>query len=415
MKLQKLTTGLITLGFVFTFSACTEKSKSEEEGRIRANAAQSSEELTEAAEQLVGPYTFMYADKIIDVALEKNPTNIKAQFYKSFLKRFMAFKGIVKRIDPLVRKGDSNQTTNFDRSIRNMPTTELKRFLLDGSEDIDTTSKLSKFLAEYVQALNDFRKFAKLNPEVEITLNMNPSIFGNSAAQDWARNCHFEVDNERKFKDIVCDTEIFQRKVNSADLIVLRQEVAGEMLYLSILTAYDGSLLEKLNSDESYAKMTEQQRTEYLNSLPSVAKLNANHTLNLIPELGSDYSAAIKWAMKYQDRLCPKGESTRLQRKGYLFDTGVCVNPSQGNLNSLTLLDQVLGGVIMAPINDKNDQKTDEIRVNLVGFLMNPPSDIRNVIPQKLDNAGKPTEWNDPTIGGLFPDGDIHKLNRAAQ
>jgi hypothetical protein len=406
-----LKTTVLATSLVLALGACSEKDKNDNggDGRIQVSAKMKSDELTEAAEQLVSPYTFMLADKVLDMAIEKDGTNTKAQFYKAFLKRAMVFKGIAKRVAPMMAK-NPQQKLEYDRTVKDFPESPLKKFLLDGKEDIHSYSQLQSVLSDYSQALNDFRKFLKLNQNAELTLNLNPYVFEKEINQELVNSCTWTGENGSY--DVHCDhVTVAQKKINVADMIALRQMTSGEMLYFSIYTAYDMSTIEQALSSGQLTNATPQQTLAYYKSLPSVAKLRQNHTLNLIPEIGSDFSAALKWAIQYQDRVCPKGEGQSNQRKGFLFKNGVCIKSGTEVDKGLALLDQAMSGIFTNDIKEK-DQTVDQIRVNLVGFVTAPPTDLKNVLPTELDASGKATEWTDKTMGGLFPDGDIHKLNR---
>ncbi|WP_413290202.1 hypothetical protein [Bdellovibrio sp. HCB337] len=402
-------TTLLATSLVLALTACSSKSESEKAKQIHANNQMKSDELADAGEQLVSPYTFMLSDKVFDMALEKDPSNKKAQFYKGFVKRLMVFKGIARRITPLVSK-DPKQKADHERWQKQFPESPLKTFLMDGPADIHTNSQLAKVLSDYTGALNDFRKFLKMNPTLELTLNLNPHIFEKEINEEAARSCTWK-DGVDGAIDVTCETgTIAQKRINSADIIALRQITGGEMLYWSIFTAYDFSTLEQISKNESLKNMTPPEALAYYKTLPSIAKLNANNTLQLIPELGIDTSAAVKWAKQYQDRVCPKGVDSPNQRRGYLFKDGLCVDTSDASEKSLAMLDQVLGGVFTQPIKDEQDNEIDKIRVNLVGFLKNPPKDLKNILPESVDQDGQVTRWSDNTFGGLFPDGDISKI-----
>lgn len=65
-----------------------EDNKDNNKTKIEASSKNTASELADAAEQLVSPYTFMLAMRIADMALEKDPENLKALFYKKLLSRF---------------------------------------------------------------------------------------------------------------------------------------------------------------------------------------------------------------------------------------------------------------------------------------------------------------------------------------
>ncbi|HEY8270394.1 MAG TPA: hypothetical protein VIG33_05855 [Pseudobdellovibrionaceae bacterium] len=407
-----LKTTILATSLIIALTACSEKDK-DNTTNVHADASMKADELADAGEQLVSPYTFMLSDKVFDMALEKDPSNKKAQFYKAFVKRMMVLKGIGKRIAPLMKKGTAKQQADYEKAKTDLPDSPLKSFLLDGPEDIKSYSQLVSVIADYNSALNDFRKFLKLNAgTLDLTLNLNPHIFEKEINDQAAHSCSWTQSPEGAI-DVQCETAgIAQKKVNTADLIALQQMTGGEMLYWSLYTAYDLSTVEEIAKNERLKTMPPQEVLAYYKSLPSLGKLNKNQTLSLIPELGSDFSASVKWAQQYQGRLCPKGVKVPNQRRGFLFKDGVCVETTNEVNKALAMLDQMVSGIYTQPILDEQGQQVDQIRVNLVGFLKNPPQDLKAFLPESIDQNGKTPQWSDNTLGGLFPDGDIQKLRK---
>jgi len=367
-----------SLMLALTTACTTEKSSSEEAKTIHLNNQMKSSELADAGEQLVGPYTFMLADKAFDMALEKDAANQKSQFYKAFLKRFMVFKGIVRRIAPVIRQGSQKQQVDYANWLKQFPESPLKAFLLDGPEDITSGAKAMRILIDYNKALNDFRVLLKKNPTMELTLNLNPQIFEQEINKEYADCCSWKPGSDG----------------------------AGGG------TAYDLTTIEQIAKDESLKDKNPQELLAYYKSLPSLAKLNADHTLNLIPELGSDLSASLKWAKQYQDRLCPKGPGVENQRRGYLFKSGICLTDASEVDKSIAAIDQIFGGIFTQPLFDQNDRQTGQIRVNLAGFLKAPPQDLKNILPEEVVVDGKVTRWSVNNFCGLFPEGDISKITQ---
>jgi hypothetical protein len=425
MKTTLFKSAVLATSLVLALTACTDQKGTRSKDKDKAgDSAQTptqptvitadattmnADELADAGEQLVGPYTFMLADKVFDLALEKDSKNMKAQFYKNFIKRAMVMKGILTRIRPLMAKATVKQREDYERTIKQLPESPMKKFLLDGKEDIASYAQVVDLASDYAHAINDFRKFAKANQGLELTLNLNPHIFEKQISEEAANSCTM-VQNSEKQYEFNCDyTAIAQKRINAADMIALQQMAAGEVMYWSLFTSYDISTLVPVVEDPSYKTLTAQQQLAKIKALPSVAKLRKDQTLSLIPELGSDFSAAVKWAMRYQDRVCPKGENVLNQRRGFLFRDGVCVIKNDDTQKAISTLDQVLAGDYMAPIKNNDGQTVDMIRIDLMAFVKNPPQDLKNVLPESVDDKGAVTAWSDKTFGGLFPDGDVDK------
>ncbi|RYZ85996.1 MAG: hypothetical protein EOP04_14765, partial [Proteobacteria bacterium] len=248
--------------------------------------------LADAAEQLIGPHSFMLADKVFDAALEKDANNMKAQFYKALLKRMMVFKGIATRVRPVVKT--NGDIAKLDKSVKDFPESALKDFLLQGKEDLTKPSSVITILAEYKNAVNDFRKFTKLHNDLELTLNLNPMLFQHHIAEQANDACTVNANADQSVT-VSCDySKAAQKKINSADMVVLSQMAAGEVLYLSMYTAYDVDALAELASDKSMEGKSAQQILERLKAMPQVATLRKDQTLSTIPNLGADLVAAYK-------------------------------------------------------------------------------------------------------------------------
>ena len=120
-KLKNLTMTLVISSSLLALSSCNPNNNTEkvvDRVHITADDSMSSTELSTAAEQLVGPYTFMLAYKTALKAVEKDPTNLKAQFYVALLKRFEAFRGVLTRVKPALNQ---EQLKNLNENIIRTP------------------------------------------------------------------------------------------------------------------------------------------------------------------------------------------------------------------------------------------------------------------------------------------------------
>lgn len=462
MKMGKLKT-LMCLALLASLVACTPEKK-EEKVRVAVNSQMSSDELTLAGEQLVGPFTFHLADRAFAMALEKNPKDMKAQFYRSFLKRFMVFQGVLNRIVPYALEyGDVNQLKSV---IKEIPEHPLRTFLLDnkGKSDIGDLNGIQVFLTEYRDALQGFREFVSKNPNLEFDIYLNPHVFQDQIKEKMTSSCVSTYNNQPDGFEVVCDfKEVAKVKVNVADLMVLKQLAAGEQLYFTLLTSYslqglDGFLKEreqskqricetvsipmnaeqeawddfysKTESADEYSQSTESNdegdeiltaeycKTVYpelsskdlyaqLSAVPAALKLRKNNGLAEVKKIGSDMSSAVKWVVRYQNRLCPKGYDGGFQnRPGYLFESSLCVENISETKQSLAAFDLALSGVIKID-RVLDSGHVEKISVNYMAPFENPIKDLRSVMPATYDKCGEAASLKDPTFGGLFPNGDV--------
>lgn len=370
---------------------------------VTADDSMSSEELSTAAEQLVGPYTFMLAYKTALKAVEKDPTNMKAQFYVSFLKRFETFRGVFVRIKPALKP---EQLNNLNDTIKKFPESPLKAFLLEPGTPIKTVTDLQDVLSDYVSALKEFRLFLKKNQSADLNIYLNPHVFEQAIKSEMENSC--TVVDKNGTLTVDCDySHVATKKLNSADMIALAQMEAGEVLLYGLYNNYSLEGIDKLAEADKKTKMSNREKVNFLNALPNFGKLRKNNTFEILTSIGSDFSAATKWALSYQKDLCPKGLGAKDQRKGFLFNNGLCIEDTNELERNLALLDSALSGIIQIDIKTKSG---DIINSNLNAFVWNknPISDLRQIKPSTWNKCDQATSLVDNTLGGLLVDNNAN-------
>lgn len=403
-------TATLCASLLVALTACEPKEKIVDRNHIVAEQSMTSDALTDSAEQLVSPYNFPLADRVLDMALANDPTNMKAQFLKTFIKRMVVFKGILKRMQPIA---DANGNgANLRQSIKKLPESPLKSFLLDnaGKSDIKDADDVQSFLVEYRNAVNDLRTFVKKNPGLDITINLNPHMFADRINQNLTESCSVTQLPDGGGMDVQCDTANMARvKLEYADFNVLAQEAAGEVLYLGLLTSYSVKGLDKLFNDMDKQKVIGQKEViRRIEGTATAAKLRADHSLGLVKEIGADLSAAMKYAMQYQDRLCPRpefGQYNIAQRPGYLFSKGFCVQDANQAQTQLAMFDELLSGIVYRDMEDA-DGFMITVRIDSLALFNRPVVDLRTLFPATFSACGQASSLRDKTFGGTFPDGN---------
>ena len=131
--------------------------------------------------------------------------------------------------------------------------------------------------------------------------------------------------------------------------------------------------------------------------------------MTLLRELGSDYSAAIKWAIKYQTQLCPSGVSSSQNRPGFMFNQGLCVTDLTNTQKSLAILDSVLGGVADLSLQ-KPDGTQETTKVDILATARNPVVDLNSIGPASFDACGNVVTLKDKTLAGTFINGNAEEF-----
>lgn len=404
MKTLKTIKTLIA-GFALVSMVACSPSENKDSGtvnKIDLMSLKSAEEKALAAEQLVTPYAFMYARDLFEMAIRQDPTNKRAQFYLYLLQPMMVWKGYLTRIRPLAIK--ENREAELNEYIQKLPNSALKTFLTEPvAQDIQKVEDNQKLVVSYAQSLNHFRKFLKSNPNLEISLNLNPSIFESHINQKMAESCTAEQ------KDSVITTNCDYQKVaqidlNSADVAVLQQFTSGIVLSFSLHASYSLDGISELMKVQNATPAEFLQKVEQQKNL---GKLYKNHLMGTIAEMGADYIDAVRWVQNNQQTLCPNGPETTVEaRKHNLIKSPLCIEDASATEKSLALLTSALSG----PIDYFDEELNYSTKVDYFAVSKRPVRDLKSLLPSEVDADGKVISLKDNTMGGILPNGDALKL-----
>lgn len=400
---------LISSSLLLVLTACSEP-KEKQKIVITANQQMDANELANAGEQLMIPQSMHLANKVFEMALAKDPENKKAQFYHSFLKRVMIFEGILNRIQPYVDQ--YGQPDVFAERIKELPKGPARQFLLTPKKDakpIRNATDIQALLVEYRKAAEDFRSFVVQNADMNLELYLNPYFFQDMVEQNKIDSC--EVKQTDTTWEIICDNyESETVKVNMADLLVLKQIAAADIIYATGATSYSFGSIDELAKKSQTNSMSPQALSESLEMTQDFGLLRKDNGLAAIRNLGSDFGIGMKWAMKYQASLCKRDEYGRLvARRGFLA-RDICVNDMDSANKSLQTLDAILAGVIQAPVEMK-DGTTVNTTFDIMALFDKPMLSLQPILPTQWTEEGKrPSFVKDPSIGGLLPNKEANSL-----
>lgn len=398
MQKQNVTRLGTLLVLALAIGACTNQKPAQQPDELKIVYRQASaEDLALAGEQLVTPSSFPLADRVLDEALAKDPSNKRAQFYKMFLKPFMVFQGVAVRVRPFVRAyGDMEQF----KKLEDLPNSTTRDLLFNGREDIANLAQLQDLLVEYRDANIEFYQWLKNNEDLELVLNLNPWIFGNEIQKDV--DCRL-IEESPEGMRVVCDNRnLLQRKLSPADNIALRQGVASLALYAILYTSYTLDGLEKIFAQSKGQELSSHERLQILQNTPQAGQLRRDNAMKYIHAFGSDFAYAMSYAIKNQQALCPK--TSDKARKGQVFKHGLCV--ASDTDKSLALLNLALKGAFVQDFEDSTGQKKS-ILIDPFAISTRPATDIRIYLPESLDACGHAASYADNTLGGIFPLGDV--------
>lgn len=434
---------------------------------------QKAEELALAGEQLMTPTTFQFASVIFDKALIYDSNNQKAIFYKAINAPFVNMKGILKRVEPLLKKDSVNYEKFLDHVANDSYLQAQKDFLYDGEGDIDSELKLQVFLDEQAKLYDDMRNVMKSMRDKSLVLNIPKSLW-RDVDSSRARICEMKVIEpnvyERKCKS---DVNLYKMSLERADFTTLQQVAAGLQIYNLVGGLYNLNGFHDLflkYRGESLSQYRDDQLIEEVNSKEGLAELRDNN-LAKVKNLGMDAIAGTSWALEVQDKICGKAEGYRearkdesykqyyewivwdnekrtyktdpqtgmyvyerryifqndtIRRPGFLFETGICI-PEKSNRDDLAkalntenntgkvlkALELALSGNIMTlNYKDKNGNSR-KTHVNYAQAFDNPIQDLKS-IPKSFNHCGNVASVNNKSLNGVFVDGDAEEVGKNA-
>lgn len=374
------------------------------------SSVEKAEKLALAGEQLVSLTGFMYADVVLDQALRYDPNNKRAQFYKAFLATPMALRGIMARIKPLATSTPDHRR-QYEQSLKSIPNSGLKTFLLDGQPDIKTEKDIQGFFDQIYTVQDNYRNFLKNNKSLELTLNM-PEWGIDHSYNKASESCLAEQISEYEYVVRDCDlTHIFEVKINRADIETLQQIAAGMQIYLATFVSYDATGAISADRKFKNKKVSNREIYKELAKNSDFGKLRNAQALQKITTLGSDLVAGLRYAVEIQNELCPNGEEQVGVREGHLFENSFCIhNENEDGTtleDTLKVVEAVLAGQSLQITYGSNKENKTEIKP--AAILQNPIADLKALRPV-YNNCDKIQAVSDDTLGGLFPHNDANEV-----
>jgi hypothetical protein len=410
---------LFSIGF---FSACSRSSHdpAREVSQISfasiANAdlppKEKAEELAKAAEQLLSAEGLIQANEFAVLALKEDPENLRAQFVKVLSNLYLTERGIYARIKPLAEK-HPEMIAAYNKSIEDLKEAEVKtpgltKFLFDGQPNIHTEADLQDYFDTTIQAIIDLRQFAIDHHDAEITIKNNGHLFKNLSTR-FASACEIKTTAENEYElDCPPNATRFYVTINPADFELIKMGTNWLILTFSIYNAYDltGTVDVMKNFPSFEREKKAQEVYDALLKSEKVGTLRANSRLKQIKGLGQDIVLTFQWAMANQTSLCPYGRDSKRNRTGTANPEGFCMGA--GYQPFIKIISDIFSGTAINRTAARNGESYTA-QVNWMGLFDNPISDLRKLGPWKYEGCSV-RQVGDPTLGGIFPNGDANKL-----
>ncbi len=403
MKIQKLTltTGIATVLLLVAPNSF---------------AITKSESLALAGEKIAYGPNFMQAAELIDKALQLDPSNLRARVYKAALAPQMSFRGILSRIKPLVNQLTAEDMRQYQTFVASLPTGAYRSFLLDGPEDIKTERDVQDFFQVISIEQRKVRQLFKEMNEKSIVLYANTP---NPKVSDTAiiRDCQFQTDLSPEKWVYNCDHfSKSQFPFEYADWEASRFWLAVAQVQTTLPRAYDLTGLVALRKQFKGAKaISDRQAIHAIRNEAQLGRLVDIHALKEILELGTEGIYALKEAAANQNTICPARSGLRAGTQKTPLTDGFCLSEKAQKIIPVAELGLRGPVKIALEVMKHHPQLQDNIyktSIDLAKFVAAPPNDLKHILPDKFDACGNSTNLQDPSLGGLFPEGDGINLIR---
>ncbi len=115
-------------------------------------------------------------------------------------------------------------------------------------------------MIEYRKAAQEFRDFITKNADLELDLKMNEAMFSQQIHRNQMRSCKLKEKADKSDIEIVCDlSQVSVMKINTADLLVLKQLAAGEIVYTTLYTSYGVGNVEEVLKKQKVNELTPEE------------------------------------------------------------------------------------------------------------------------------------------------------------
>lgn len=399
----------------------------------RPDAKKEAAELVQAGEELLLPGGAIYADDLFNVALQIDPSNLKAQLYRRLLGPIREFHGAYRRSESLSRQTESRarhaQWLKDKREMeRTLPQGGYRDLILGGElPEWQSEADVQETIDRVIGRLDELRTFIRVNKNRGLRgMTIVSSYYADEDQPESSEvdRCNVRELGMGKFEVSVCPDYKQRRFVTDrADWESLQAAVAGTQMYFVLASAYDlkGTLTaikaQNLKEETKNTSLTDKELVSIYSRYQTFGKLRRAQRLAALPNLAADALSGARWLKQNESRLCQirNGhyglESEGVKRPNNLFTSGACISPGKdeeftnlGNkidvaLTGAVIVENLVVGGSRAP-NLSRVKKNVELRP--LALINQPIADLKTLFPSQFNDCGSALNLGDETFGKLF-------------
>ncbi len=235
---------------MITMTACSSKKSDDSSHKIdtaqimsdrNLTQKQKAEELALASEQLIAGSSGIYANDVASLALQLDPANVRARFWKAALGPVVQSRGLANRIAPLMHNLGKDQEYQIFLNNMNQGTgdTQNVQFLMDGPQDIASERDVQEYVAQTSLRIDEFRRTMRALRGETLSIHLNADLKkGWNAGKERAK-C-VETNSSEGYPTYECNiSKTATIDLNSADFESLELAAAGTQIYMTVYNGWD--------------------------------------------------------------------------------------------------------------------------------------------------------------------------------
>lgn len=356
-------------------------------------------------EALFIPETFTSALGKFKEAATLDPANARGRFWLKFAEFILEFRGVLARMEPAIRSfpdGERRFAKILNETSQSYPANFFKYMRAPRFDRMQTADELVEWIDRVRLRMSEFRRTLKEIRDSEFSVTIPPGLLIGRDGTPRGRclPLHFGPVQFMPTGDLCFDEGSLTLGLSRLDFDAIAMILSYNELILDLWSAW------RINPEALLGTFDRPIETKsdaefFVKKLFSAGKngsLRAPRPFASIREMSADFLSAYGTAVDTQREACPLGFQHPTNRRGYLFNMGVCLNARNTGSDSsrlITMLEAIIAG--------RSFQSHDDTEVNFESLIENPPQNIKELLPLKLDKCDRLIGYNTKSLASFVP------------
>ncbi len=367
------------------------------------------------AERLIQAMNYSDAERTIEIALDLDADNFRAQLLHKMLRLILPFRGFSLRLDPIVQRMSPQDVASYVKSENaNRKDPRYRKFALDPRfPPFKNGEDIRKFFRSHIKALDEIILFIQENEHRQI------SVHSPARSAKPQGNSYFPCDiiqvapHVYAVETCVAWEEAKPSRITKYDWQAFRLDLIKTKWSMTLLLAYSMDGLDDIVVKLSHTpknKLTVQKFTRIIQDSANFGKLVDRSDLANLEALGHEATFVVRQLMK--EDACKSGEPKR--RTGHYFDRTRCFKlefPFFGPAYQKSLMGPIEAQIEIAKsyvFNGVSQTKTVPYKTqfDMRNATTGQVASLQTLLPSRFDRCGRATGFDDGSLNGFLPRGD---------